>query len=125
MPREGRAPRGARGLKFATAVAALEAIPSRPSRGAWIEIHLLPPLLLLTESRPSRGAWIEIRMYHRGDSLKARRAPRGARGLKCLSGESANTDSLSRPSRGAWIEITLNIYDGYELIVAPLAGRVD
>ena len=35
-------------------------LPSRPTRGAWIEIGHYAENLLHKESRPTRGAWIEI-----------------------------------------------------------------
>ena len=35
----GRAPRGARGLKYPNGLCYLHTEPSRPSRGAWIEIR--------------------------------------------------------------------------------------
>ena len=39
----------------------MRTIWSPPSRGAWIEIIVLPPSLYpLLPSPPSRGAWIEI-----------------------------------------------------------------
>ena len=40
-PIEGRAPRGARGLKWHSTSQLLTACVSRPARGAWIEILLL------------------------------------------------------------------------------------
>ena len=33
---------------------------SRPTRGAWIEMSPLTPVLTLAASRPTRGAWIEM-----------------------------------------------------------------
>ena len=33
---------------------------SRPTRGGWIEIHLILPGLIQPVSRPTRGGWIEI-----------------------------------------------------------------
>ena len=56
---------------------------SRPARGAWVEIVLLPLELCSIWSRPARGAWVEIgKKSHRQQTVK-RRAPQGARGLKC------------------------------------------
>ena len=84
MPYLGRAPRGARGLKYvAFLFAGLLCNRSCPSRGTWIEIgyaHRLGGCDL--ESCPSRGTWIEI--GHTFDSRREAesRAPRGARGLK-------------------------------------------
>ena len=62
---------------------------SPPSRGAWIEIRMLPNSPGLSTSPPSRGAWIEISGYQYDDlSVK------------------------SPPSRGAWIEMVLSISNG-------------
>ena len=57
---EGRAPHGARGLKFLLLGMLLISIMSRPARGAWIEMRtrLFPPSS--SASRPAWGAWIEI-----------------------------------------------------------------
>ena len=57
---DGRAPQGARGLKWLTDSEEVEELRSRPARGAWVEIFL--PLY-------------ELGSYDR-------RAPQGARGLK-------------------------------------------
>ena len=38
--RNGRAPQGARGLKFADACLTKDELESRPARGAWIEMPL-------------------------------------------------------------------------------------
>ena len=57
----GRAPRGARGLKF--------------------DFYEQQPILLVL-SRPSRGAWIEIFTVLLRNLCGSCRAPRGARGLK-------------------------------------------
>ena len=54
-------------------------------------------------SRPTRGAWIEIHLAVFGMSTTIRRAPHGARGLKC----------------GANLDKTLF------RVVAPHTGRVD
>ena len=57
---------------------------SRPSRGAWIEIYLISEQSnRQRRSRPSRGAWIEIKNIVGAAAPTIRRAPRGARGLKC------------------------------------------
>ena len=58
----GRAPQGARGLKYAVRRKAVEKLRSRPARGAWVEIQ------------PVR------RIY----TAHVRRAPQGARGLKFI-----------------------------------------
>ena len=37
--------------------------------------------------------------------LRRRRAPQGARGLKCIAEDGVIDDAESRPARGAWVEI--------------------
>ena len=57
-------------------------MPSRPSRGAWIETRLCGTCGTTgRRSRPSRGAWIET-----------------------PDGDLQEKRETSRPSRGAWIE---------------------
>ena len=77
-----RAPRGARGLKYTNTDLKANKYPSRPSRGAWIEIALM-----LSSVMSGSG-----------------RAPRGARGLKYVYSDLLELLEESRPSRGAWSE---------------------
>ena len=56
-------------------------------------------------SRPVWGAWIEIRSSRRRLWPACRRAPYGARGLKCLYQGTNSLGFASRPVWGAWIEI--------------------
>ena len=79
----GRAPRGARGLKYTHDGVHIAGGASRPSRGAWIEMQ---------------NQRLIIAHVHR-------RAPRGARGLKYIVTKRGVCPVKSRPSRGAWIEI--------------------
>ena len=58
--RRGRAPHGARGLKYNDLSTVDAGRQSRPTRGAWIEIKGETPSLFILLSRPTRGAWIEI-----------------------------------------------------------------
>ena len=60
----GRAPQGARGLKFISiTLIILICIRSRPARGAWVEIGLADRFRTdWRRSRPARGAWVEILM---------------------------------------------------------------
>ena len=60
-------------------------------------------------SRPSRGAWIETYFQHLSILQFARRALRGARGLKQGYGKHSGRTLGSRPSRGAWIETTASV----------------
>ena len=47
-------------MKFLVFVLIAIAGMSRPARGAWVEISLSCPLVLLLVSRPARGAWVEM-----------------------------------------------------------------
>ena len=77
---------------------------SLPSRGAWIEMVNICPLVPPSgRSLPSRGAWIEMSRL----ATCPRRNPR------------------SLPSRGAWIEISDTALRSACRTVAPLAGSVD
>ena len=100
---------------------------SRSSRSAWIEMMRCLGISMLIKSRSSRSAWIEIRCRGRQGISDARRAPRGARGLKfdfcdavcricgraprgarglkSLAAMSHRSLCQSRSSRSAWIEI--------------------
>ena len=54
------------------------------------------------------------------------RAPRGARGLKCLTPlRPYESGKESRPARGAWIEIYAELALSGDSNVAPREGRVD
>ena len=100
-----RAPRGARGLKCLVISPPLLGDASRPSRGAWIEIHLFPPPLIARPCRAPRGAR-GLKFLRLGNTaMNAGRAPRGARGLKWIEGAFFFAFFRSRPSRDAWIEI--------------------
>ena len=44
-------------------------IPSRPARGAWIEIKYGADMSYKQLSRPARGAWIEIHVSHDDNGL--------------------------------------------------------
>ena len=59
-PPTGRAPHGARGLKFLQLRLDVDEEASRPARGAWIEISATRYSADQHLSRPARGAWIEI-----------------------------------------------------------------
>ena len=56
----GRAPQGARGLKFLRQRRGYRPERSRPARGAWVEIELPDEVIDAMLSRPARGAWVEI-----------------------------------------------------------------
>ena len=81
---------------------------SRPARGAWVEIATAASRVQLWQSRPARGAWVEITFREGYGIDQIRRAPQGARGLKCLLRYNKHRHSLSRPARGAWVEMPTN-----------------
>ncbi len=56
---DGRAPRGARGLKLYGVAVKPTTMASRPARGAWIETYDTYAWDINDKSRPARGAWIE------------------------------------------------------------------
>ena len=62
-----------------------------------------------TTSLPSRGAWIEIHVVCIIDGTLYGRSPHGERGLKYHNGVRAVAGVESLPSRGAWIEIDFNL----------------
>ena len=99
----GRAPHGARGLKYGRYCKRAGPHLSRPARGAWIEI-----MLGRFTARPTPS-----------------RAPHGARGLKSFSGDALHVNGKSRPARGAWIEIPGIPASDPPPGVAPRTGRVD
>ena len=124
----GRAPHGARGLKYHCRIYDNNTFVSRPARGAWIEITRSASPRWRRSCRAPHGAR-GLKYYYKVDEDgKQSRAPHGARGLKyggahaChgLRGRaphgarglksSANCHPeeplLSRPARGAWIEIS-------------------
>ena len=47
-------------MKFPRKLLLLLSNPSRPARGAWVEILLVLAFPLKLLSRPARGAWVEI-----------------------------------------------------------------
>ena len=61
MGQPGRAPHGARGLKFHLEIINGLLETSRPAWGAWIEISAILHFDMFAKSRPAWGAWIEIR----------------------------------------------------------------
>ena len=69
-------------MKYWEVCPQLALAPSRPARGAWIEIESNRHGHPFQKSRPARGAWIEI-----GEEREETVAWK------------------SRPARGAWIEI--------------------
>ena len=121
----GRSPHGERGLKSFHGSTKETALPSLPSRGAWIEIGTEIKHITMFDRRsphgerglkfprhrhladrqwslPSRGAWIEItKPPHHYFTI------------------------MSLPSRGAWIEISVSTPFVYFARVAPLTGSVD
>ena len=77
-----RSPRGERGLTFEQVILEGVGVGSLPSRGAWIEIQVLPTPTAPAGSLPSRGAWIEIVSVGVAYGTGQSRSPRGGRGVK-------------------------------------------
>ena len=81
----GRAPHGARGLKYGGRPNRYAGKYCRAPHGArGLKWNNLLPCDDLQVSRPTRGAWIEIDLMTTFDEMSNRRAPHGARGLKFL-----------------------------------------
>ena len=75
--------------------------PSRPARGAWVEIMMPPvPSRYGKRSRPARGAWVEIGKTAPVQPLPERRAPQGARGLKFVTDAEKRTFFRVAPRKG-------------------------
>ena len=75
-------------------------------------------------SRPARGAWVEILATLMSAPELRSRAPQGARGLKSSDSDLQTLLIQSRPARGAWVEIELAEGIGDNAAVAPRKGRV-
>ena len=73
----GRAPQGARGLKFGSILAANTQIQSRPARGAWVEITENPHVLQVSGGRAPQGArglkLLKIRTFYRSPAVAPRK----------------------------------------------------
>ena len=80
---DGRAPHGARGLKYGGSATGGHAHHGRAPHGArGLKFFGRGSLLFSGLSRPARGAWIEIRFIGSFGPRCYRRAPHGAHGLK-------------------------------------------
>ena len=102
----GRAPQGARGLKYHSTHHLHRIHQSRPARGAWVEIRTASTMTQrFPRSRPARGAWVEMKELRGIIREHLSRAPQGARGLKFECTEYPAGSDSSRPARGAWVEI--------------------
>ena len=103
-PPAGRAPHGARGLKYHRESVFIAVCQCRAPHGArGLKFEILVILAIDFVSRPARGAWIEIVIAVYQAHQGAGRAPHGARGLKF---------HVCAALRGV-------------LVVAPRTGRVD
>ena len=81
----GRAPQGARGLKYQGGRRAVGAAQSRPARGAWVEIASKAKAATCWGCRAPQGARGLKSRSPRPVSAGKGRAPQGARGLKLPS----------------------------------------
>ena len=100
----GRAPRGARGLKYLSPGQGSKKSERRAPRGARGLKSVLPNKTVRDEKS---------------------RAPRGARGLKFKEDAPPPGQIVSRPARGAWIEIAGVQGHAGPWPVAPREGRGD
>ena len=124
----GRAPQGARGLKFCCAMGWLIWCSRAPQGARGLKSYPCSKRCICAWSCPARGTWIEIRsITPSGRKRDYSRAPQGARGLKfrCLAHSSQSVcrapqgarglkfgcpipcpqPQQSCPARGSWIEI--------------------
>ena len=106
-----RAPQGARGLKSRKSNSFARNCKSRPARGAWIEMMLCEKANPATRSRPARGAWIEIASKAKAATCWGSRPARGA-WIEIQVARMSLNGTWSRPARGAWIEI-ISTYNGF------------
>ena len=100
-----RAPHGARGLKSLCCLPSTHHLPSRPTRGAWIEIGQRGGDNLIFSRAPHGARGLKYFVTTHNDGTGDRRAPHGARGLKYAETNAIAFAARSRPTRGAWIEI--------------------
>ena len=121
----GRAPQGARGLKFRKNPLEGKQAKRRAPQGArglkckWIDAYMRQ------NSRAPQGARGLKFPGRRALDREAGRAPQGARGLKLVSLPSSGGSLASRPARGARIEIGQPAQLWRQLGVAPRKGRED
>ena len=96
---------------------------SCPSRGTWIEMAKFKGLLMDNQRRAPRGArGLKCRIDEASQKLYCR-APRGARGLKFGSGQTQGANgSTSCPSRGTWIEMDKSIISLSGQLSCPSRG---
>ena len=78
----GRSPRGERGLKSALAHRPEAGIGRSPRGERGLKSAVVHSRYRQEGSLPSRGAWIEIHVIGIQDIINKRRSPRGERGLK-------------------------------------------
>ena len=123
---QGRAPYGARGLKSCFSILFGKISRSRPVWGAWIEIACKRCPGGFCGGRAPYGArGLKCCIAQNWRSFLWRRAPYGARGLKFQSLGIPRACDESRPVWGAWIEIPLIKRITRAKQVAPRMGRVD
>ncbi len=79
--------------------------PSRPARGAWVEIKGSGKSLYMSRSRPQGARGLKSRLLMVTFLCCYGRAPQGARGLKLRNSLVILLAFWSRPARGAWVEI--------------------
>ena len=77
-------------------------------------------------SRPVWGAWIEMRGICTSSTMRKRRAPYGARGLKCSQVPDGTPPAKRRAPYGArGLKYVASSLSARSQAVAPRMGRVD
>ncbi|EEX75958.1 hypothetical protein SELSPUOL_02686 [Selenomonas sputigena ATCC 35185] len=103
----GRAPHGARGLKFQNGYKLGDRQMSRPTRGAWIEISITRCLATALTVAPHAGAWIEMAKSNVKQDGKRESRPTRARGLKSGTTPRQKDAHASRPTRARGLKFAV------------------
>ena len=122
---ESRSPHGERGLKCRLLLPSIKIRSRSPHGERGLKSVTLTLQACAVPSLPTRGAWIEIlqRLCYR--SLAESRSPHGERGLKYRIYTVLLMFRRSLPTRGAWIEMPVYTHFDLNLTVAPHTGSVD
>ena len=96
----GRAPQGARGLKFKSHFGVTSPDGRAPQGARGLKYGLGDGIPSSPPSRPARGAWIEINKGLIYSNMGIGRAPQGARGLKSFSPLALTQEVAVAPRKG-------------------------
>ena len=121
----GRAPQGARGLKCQNDQTGGGDVGRAPQGARGLKYQYPSSGLRRYRSCPARGTWIEIAVCDAyNGTLTRSRAPQGARGLKCGLSWWSWWWCPSCPARGTWIEINISFrVDKLQIGRAPQGAR--